>query len=73
MTAVIQFLVYPDAWFENLMSASILIFLLSRGAGAISLDYSVERSSGEGGRRERRPDPGPLIVGGPLAAAQCDG
>ena len=44
MTAVIQFLVYPDAWVENLMWASILIFLLSRGAGAISLDYLIERT-----------------------------
>ena len=44
MTAVIQFLVYPDAWVENLMWASILVFLLSRGAGAISLDHLIERT-----------------------------
>ena len=43
MTAVIQFLVYPDAWVENLMWASILVLLLSRGAGTISLDYLIER------------------------------
>jgi putative oxidoreductase len=44
MTAVIQFLVYPDAWVENLTWASILLLLLSRGAGAISLDYLIERT-----------------------------
>ena len=43
MTAVIQFLVYPDAWVENLMWASILVLLLSRGAGTISLDHLIER------------------------------
>ena len=38
MIAVIQVFVYPNAWSEHLMWASILTLLLSRGAGAISLD-----------------------------------
>ena len=42
MIAVIQTFVYPQAWTEHLLWASILIFLLSRGPGAISLDYLIE-------------------------------
>jgi putative oxidoreductase len=43
MIAVIQTFVYPDAWKEHLLWASILVFLLTRGAGALSLDYLVAR------------------------------
>src|SRR5436309_14274021 len=42
MIAVIQTFVYPQAWTEHLLWASILIFLLSRGPGAISLDHLIE-------------------------------
>lgn len=38
MTAVIQFLVYPQAWPTHLQWAAILFVLLCRGAGAWSLD-----------------------------------
>lgn len=38
MTAVIQFFVYPDAWPTHLTWAAILLYLIGRGAGAISLD-----------------------------------
>jgi putative oxidoreductase len=41
MTLVIQFLVYPQNWPEHLMWASILAYVLSRGAGALSLDRLV--------------------------------
>jgi putative oxidoreductase len=41
--AVIQLFVYPNAWTENLVWASILVMLLTRGAGALSLDHLVER------------------------------
>lgn len=41
--AVIQLFVYPSAWTENLVWSSILVMLLTRGAGAISLDYLIER------------------------------
>ena len=44
MISVIQLFVYPQAWTDNLLWASILVFLLTRGAGVLSLDYLIERS-----------------------------
>jgi len=41
MTLVIQFLVYPGNWPEHLMWASILTYVLTRGAGALSIDRIV--------------------------------
>jgi len=41
MTLVIQFLVYPENWPEHLMWASILAYVLSRGAGTLSIDRVV--------------------------------
>jgi len=38
MIAVIQLFVYPSAYAEHLTWGSILIFLLTRGGGALSLD-----------------------------------
>jgi putative oxidoreductase len=38
MICVIQLFVYPDAYSEHLTWASILAFLLTRGAGPFSLD-----------------------------------
>ena len=38
MTAVIQFLVYPDAWPTHLTWAASLLYLVGRGAGGLSLD-----------------------------------
>jgi putative oxidoreductase len=49
MIAVIQTFVYPQAWTEHLLWASILMFLLTRGAGALSLDRLV--AGRFGGRR----------------------
>jgi putative oxidoreductase len=43
MIAVIQTFVYPNAWTEHLVWASILVFLLTRGPGMLSIDYLVER------------------------------
>jgi len=43
MIAVIQTFVYPQAWTDHLLWASILVFLLTRGPGELSLDYLVER------------------------------
>jgi putative oxidoreductase len=40
---VIQTFVYPQAWTEHLLWASILVFLLTRGPGELSLDYLIER------------------------------
>lgn len=43
MILVIQTLVYPQAWVEHLLWASILLFLLTRGPGLLSLDHLIER------------------------------
>jgi len=39
----IQLLVYPQAWHEHLVWGSILLFLLTRGAGAFSMDHLLGR------------------------------
>ena len=43
MIAVIQTFVYPNAWTDHLTWGSILVFLLTRGPGAFSVDYLIER------------------------------
>ncbi len=43
MILVIQIFVYPQAWTDNLLWGSILVFLLTRGAGTWSLDHLAER------------------------------
>ena len=46
MIAVIQLFVYPNAWSEHLVWASILVFLLTRGPGPLSLDRLVGLDGG---------------------------
>jgi putative oxidoreductase len=46
MLAVIQVFVYPNAWAEHLVWGSILLFLLTRGPGAFSLDHALGRLLG---------------------------
>jgi putative oxidoreductase len=41
MIAVIQIFVYPNAYAEHLTWASILIFLLTRGGGPLSVDRAI--------------------------------
>ena len=41
MTAVIQIFVYSDAWPTHLSWAGLLLYLLGRGAGPVSLDYAI--------------------------------
>jgi len=45
MILVIQTFVYPQAWSEHLVWGSILLFLLARGGGALTLDrlLGIER------------------------------
>jgi putative oxidoreductase len=43
MVTVIQLFVYPGAWTDHLLWGSILIFLLTRGPGAFSLDHLIAR------------------------------
>jgi putative oxidoreductase len=44
MIATIQLFVYPSAWPEHLVWGSLLLFLLTRGGGAMSLDHLIARS-----------------------------
>jgi putative oxidoreductase len=41
MTMVIQLFVYPENWSEHLLWASLLLYLVSRGPGPISLDRVI--------------------------------
>jgi putative oxidoreductase len=50
MIMTIQLFVYPRAYAEHLTWASILIFLLTRGAGPWSLDRLLGLEPGEAGR-----------------------
>jgi putative oxidoreductase len=44
MTMIIQFLVYPDAWWTaHAYWAAILLVLVARGPGALSLDHLLFR------------------------------
>jgi putative oxidoreductase len=42
MTTVIEVFVYPQAWPTHIQWAAMLLVLLSRGAGAFSLDALIE-------------------------------
>jgi putative oxidoreductase len=44
MLLTIQLFVYPQAWHEHLVWGSILLFLLTRGGGAISVDRLIARA-----------------------------
>jgi len=43
MTAVIEIFVYPQAWPTHIQWAAMLLILLCRGAGTLSLDALIER------------------------------
>lgn len=43
MTLVIQLFVYPGAWTEHLIWATLLLLLLTRGPGVLSLDHLIAR------------------------------
>lgn len=43
VVAVIQLFVYPNSWGEHLLWASILLLVLARGAGKISVDHLISR------------------------------
>jgi putative oxidoreductase len=46
MTAYIEAFIYPLAWPTHIQWAAMLVFLLCRGPGKISLDYLIKRSLG---------------------------
>jgi putative oxidoreductase len=41
MTAVIQLFVFPHAWPEHIQWAAMLLLIVARGPGAISLDHLI--------------------------------
>lgn len=41
MTAVIQIFVYPDAWPTHLTWATLLVLLVAKGGGRLSLDHAL--------------------------------
>lgn len=43
MTLVIQFFVYPDAYPTHGAWATVLLYLMARGAGSLSVDYWIAR------------------------------
>ncbi|MBY0511638.1 MAG: DoxX family protein [Rhodospirillaceae bacterium] len=43
MTAVIQLFVYPQAWPTHIQWGAMLLLLLCRGAGRLSLDHGIAR------------------------------
>ncbi|HYB10832.1 MAG TPA: DoxX family protein [Alphaproteobacteria bacterium] len=43
MTFVIEVLVYPEDWNEHLIWTSMLLFILTRGPGLISLDHLIAK------------------------------
>ncbi|CCF00520.1 DoxX family protein [Sinorhizobium fredii] len=49
VVAAIQVFVYPGHWAEHLMWASLLLLILSRGAGFLSVDHLVARRIRDGG------------------------
>jgi putative oxidoreductase len=46
MTAVIEVFVYPQSWPTHIQWAAMLLILLSRGAGALSVDHLLWRRFG---------------------------
>ncbi|MFC3068237.1 DoxX family protein [Phenylobacterium soli] len=42
MTTVIEVFVYPDAWPTHLSWAALLLYLIARGGGALSLDRALK-------------------------------
>lgn len=44
MTAVIEIFVYPEAWPTHLQWAAMLLILLARGPGKLSVDWLVRRA-----------------------------
>jgi hypothetical protein len=64
MIAVIQIFVYPEAWPDTVFWGGALLLILSRGPGAFSLDYLIERAIVTGSFRL-----GVVIIGLTIGAA----
>jgi putative oxidoreductase len=46
VVAVIQLFVFPENWGEHALWASLLLLIVARGAGVLSLDWIVNRYAG---------------------------
>ncbi len=46
MTTIIEVFIYPDAWPVHIQWAAMLLVLLCRGGGALSLDHLIARLAG---------------------------
>jgi len=44
VVSIIQIFVYPENWAEHLLWASLLLVVLTRGAGVFSLDQVADRT-----------------------------
>ena len=44
VVSIIQVFVFPENWAEHLLWASLLLLVLTRGAGIFSLDYVADRT-----------------------------
>src|SRR5262249_49997766 len=64
MTLVIEVFVYPEQWVEHLMWASILVLILTRGPGVLSVDHLISRRF----LGDRQGGQGPWV---PLGAVFC--
>jgi putative oxidoreductase len=49
VTAVIQLLVFPEAWPTHILWFAVLLYLLKHGAGKISCDYLLWRGQKDAG------------------------
>jgi putative oxidoreductase len=45
MTFVIGVFVYPEDWVEHIGWATMLLFMLTRGPGVLSLDYFIAKAA----------------------------
>ena len=52
--AVIQIFVYPNAWGEHMTWTALLLIVLFRGPGPLSIDYILSRFFGRAGARGER-------------------
>ncbi|BCH09986.1 hypothetical protein MesoLj131c_42440 [Mesorhizobium sp. 131-3-5] len=50
VVSVIQIFVFPENWAEHLLWASLLLLVLTRGAGVFSLDHVAERAFSASGK-----------------------
>ena len=50
VVSVIQIFVFPENWAEHLLWASMLLLVLTRGAGVFSLDHVAERTLSASGK-----------------------